>query len=214
MNLSIEFENLGVDDYARAKALLNKARHPGFVGRELYYRCASSGVVCLAKLESVDCGIAMIAAKRLQVLSVITAAQGKGIGSALMRRLQPEWVTAISERVSFFERLGYKTVGAPKIGQSGKHATQLLQRDESVQQNTTDNGSMRATERRPESPPLTLLSELADETPRNRSLAQLQILDGLIERAIAAERYEVAVKLMVEARVLFGWLDKERERKS
>ena len=108
----IEFVNLGADDYDRAKKVLNKAKHPGFVGRELFYRCATTGVCCVAVLGGVDCGVAMVAKEKLQALSIVASVQGKGVGTALMRRLQPKWVSAIAERISFFERLGYKSFGA------------------------------------------------------------------------------------------------------
>lgn len=128
--MSIEFVNLGPDDYDRAKSILNKARHPGFVGRELFYRCATAGVCCVAVVDGLDCGVALVAKEKLQALSIVAVGQGKGVGSALMRRLRPRWVSAIQERVSFFERLGYKPFGPPKVGQNGKHATQLMERGE------------------------------------------------------------------------------------
>ena len=83
----IEFVNLGADDYDRAKKVLNKAKHPGFVGRELFYRCATTGVCCVAVLGGVDCGVAMVAKEKLQALSIVASVQGKGVGTALMRRL-------------------------------------------------------------------------------------------------------------------------------
>jgi hypothetical protein len=61
---------------------------------------------------------------------------------------------------------------------------------------------------------LTQLSELVDETPRDRTIALLQMLDGLIERALQAERYETVLRLMGEARWHFAWLDEQRERSS
>ncbi len=65
---------------------------------------------------------------------------------------------------------------------------------------------------KPEAPPLTLLSDLVDETPRNRAIAQLQILDGLIERAILAERFDSAIKILTEARDHFTRIDREKMR--
>jgi len=65
-----------------------------------------------------------------------------------------------------------------------------------------------------EAPPMTLLSDLADETPRNRALAQLQILDGLIERAILAERFDSAVKIMNEAQDQFQRIDRDKAKRA
>jgi len=212
----IQFDNLGAADYDRAKTVLNKAKHPGFIGRELFFRCATTGIVCVAVIDGVDCGVAMVAKGKLQALSIIASGQGKGVGSALMRRLQPEWVSAIAERISFFERLGYKSLGAPKVGQNGKHATQLMQRGEMPEGTDSAASAQNAPQEmkpsKPEAPPLTLLSDLADESPRNRSLAQLSILDGLIERAILAERFDSAVKLLDAANEHFLRIDRERRK--
>lgn len=128
----IRFDNLGPAEYERAKSVLNKAKHPGFVGRELFFRCATSGICCIAVIDGVDSGVAMITRDKLQALSVIATAQGRGVGPALMTRLMPRWVSAIEARVGFFEKLGYVRFGAPKVGQNGKHATQLMERGESA----------------------------------------------------------------------------------
>jgi len=210
--LTIEFINLGADEYDRAKAVLNKARHPGFVGRELFYRCATTGVACVAVLDGVDSGVAMVAKGKLQALSVVASAQGNGLGSALMRRLQPEWVSSIVDRVPFFERLGYRSVGAPKVGQNGKHATQLLQLDEipggaAVAEMSSSAGPSAG----PAAPaPLTRLSDLIEETAETRAIAQLQILDGLIERAILAERFDSALRILADANEHFAAIDRAR----
>jgi len=123
----IEFIHLSPDDYQRAKTVLNKAKHPGFVGRELYFRCATNGRAVIASLDGQDCGVALIASNKLQALSVIKQAQGRGVGRALVMHLLPKFVNSIQERVSFFESCGYASVGAPKVGASGKMVTQLMQ---------------------------------------------------------------------------------------
>jgi len=124
------FDLLGPDDYDRAKKVLNAAKHPGFVGRELFYRCATTGRACIAVVEEADLGVALIAKDKLQALSVSLKAQGRGVGSALMAHLKPRWVSAIEEKVGWFERLGYRRVGASKVGANGKHATQLMERSD------------------------------------------------------------------------------------
>ena len=124
----IRYENLGPGDYDRAKKVFDRAKHPGFVGRELFFRCASAGVACVAVIDDVDTGIALVVKDKLQALSVIVSAQGSGAGTALMARLRPKWVNAIGERIAWFEKRGYEPFGAAKVGQNGKHATQLMQR--------------------------------------------------------------------------------------
>lgn len=128
----LRFETLGPGDYDRAKKILNAAKHPGFVGRELFFRCATTGQVAVAVDDDSDAGVAMVAKGKLLALSVDVKCQGRGIGQALMARTQPEWVSAIAERIGWFEKLGFQAVGAPKVGQNGKTAVQLMQRKSDV----------------------------------------------------------------------------------
>jgi hypothetical protein len=128
---NLRFDLLGPGDYDRAKSILNRGKHPGFVGRELFYRCATSGRAVVAVLDEQDVGVALVVKDKLQALN--TPLQGRGIGSALMRHLRPRWVSSIEEKVSFFIALGYRRVGEAKVGANGKHATQLLELIESVE---------------------------------------------------------------------------------
>ena len=155
----------------------------------------------------------MIAKEKLQALSIISAVQGKGVGTALMRRLQPRWVNAIAERISFFERLGYKPFGAPKVGQNGKHATQLMERGELPAEN--DNAPKperveRSERSEPEAPPYTLMTDLAEESVEARALAQLQVIDDMLQKAIVNDKPDAVIKLMSEATVLHQRLDRAR----
>ncbi len=128
MSVEIDIVHLGPGDYDRAKRVLNRARHPGFIGRELFYRAATIGRACVATLAGDDVGVALIVKDKLLALSVIATAQGHGVGARMMDALRPQWVQSIADRVSWFERRGYECVGAPKIGINGKHAVQLMQR--------------------------------------------------------------------------------------
>lgn len=124
----IVFVPLGPGDYDRAKKIFNEAKHPGFIGREMVYRAATTGQACVAALDEKDVGVALIAKGKLLALSVVKAAQGRGVGGALMAHLQPEWVSAIAEKISWFEKQGYESVGAAKVGQNGKTSVQLMRR--------------------------------------------------------------------------------------
>jgi hypothetical protein len=141
VSTSLSCVPLGPDDYERGKKILNAARHPGFVGRELMFRCATRGRVVAAVLDGVDVGIVCVDQKQtLQTLSVIAAAQGRGVGGALVLHVRPfaAWVKAIEAKVPFFERLGYARHGAAEIGQSGKMATQLMRRTADVLEQRSD----------------------------------------------------------------------------
>jgi hypothetical protein len=101
---TIEFVTLRPDEYDRAKKVLNAAKHPGFVGRELFYRCATTGQAVIAVLDTKDVGVALIAKGKLQALSVDVRCQGHGVGAQLVNHLQPQWVQAIAEKISWFEK--------------------------------------------------------------------------------------------------------------
>ena len=91
---------LGPDDYERGKTVLNRAKHPGFVGREQFYRAATRGKVVVATFGGADVGIVMVDHKGvLNMLSVVSAAQGKGIGAALVDHVGAAWVKAISDKI-------------------------------------------------------------------------------------------------------------------
>jgi GNAT superfamily N-acetyltransferase len=206
----LEFVNLGADDYERAKTILNKAKHPGFVGRELFYRCATTGVVCVATLDGMDLGVAMIAKEKLQALSIISAGQGKGVGTALMRRLQPKWVSAIAERISFFERCGYKAFGAPKVGQNGKHATQLMERGEmpAAGETAANDASRIEREKEPDAPPPTLLLDMSDEPKLTRHRAELAVLDDMLAKARAADQNKDVLAILERAEYISNQIDR------
>jgi GNAT superfamily N-acetyltransferase len=128
----VEFVSLGVDDYDRAKTVLNRAKHPSFVGRELYYRCATAGTCTIAVLDGVDVGVALVTKDKLQAMSVITAAQGRGVGAQLLARVKPRWVNAIAEKAPWFEARGYRRVGEARASANGKHAQLLLERTDAA----------------------------------------------------------------------------------
>lgn len=50
--------------------------------------------------------------------------------------------------------------------------------------------------------PIAKLSEMLELTPDDRAKHQLRILDGLFAKAIKADKYESALKIMDEARTI------------
>lgn len=206
---AIEFVHLAPDDYERAKAVFNAARHPGFIGRELVFRAAKQGQACIAVLDGADVGVGLVAKDKLLALSVAVTAQGRGIGPALMAHLKPGWVSAIMEKVPFFEKLGYAPVGAPKVGQNGKHATQLMQllRPEAlsprepgaaVSAGTTPRQHV-ASQSQPAGPSLV---DLIDRDLGPRKQAEFDILEGMFQAANIAGKFESALKIMEQAKRL------------
>jgi len=125
---------LGPDEYDRGKkGVLDKAKHPGFIGREFMFRCATKGAVIVAVIDGRDVGIVCVDHKGvLQTLSVIPSARKLGVGSALVQHVRAiaKFAKPIGDATAFFERNGYRPVGAAAVGQHGKHITQLMQRVE------------------------------------------------------------------------------------
>ena len=60
----LSFVRLEPDAYDRAKSVLNRAKHPGFVGRELYYRCATAGSAIVAVRDGIDVGVSLATRRR------------------------------------------------------------------------------------------------------------------------------------------------------
>lgn len=201
----IRFDTLEPGDYDRAKSVLNKAKHPGFVGRELFFRCATTGTACIAVLDDVDVGVALIAKEKLQALSVIVSAQGRGVGQALMAKLRPRWVQAIGEKVAWFSKIGYAPYGAAKVGQNGKHAVQLMERitgadeQQSIEIKATPTVAGTPVD---EPEPSASFRELLECPPDERAEAELDILDQLMQKAITAEKFDSCLKIMEAANKL------------
>ncbi len=209
----IRFDRLGPGDYDRAKTVLNKAKHPGFVGRELFFRCATNGAAVVAVLDDADSAVMLVTKNRIEALSVITKAQGRGVGQALVLHLKPRFVNAIGERIGFFEKLGYKPVGAPKIGQNGKHSTQLMQRDESADvADVQIRDAVQADEQEGQLVTVQFFATMLDMSKAERIAAELELLDMLLSAAIANERDDGVLKLTEAANQLLNEYDYDRRR--
>lgn len=110
--------------------------------------------------------------------------------------------------MKWFEKRGYKCVGAPKVSQNGKHATQLMERDESAASEAVAGEPVTAEATR--APPVpeedeiespTFL-ELLDEPAAERAKAELLILDGLMAKATRAEKFGDALKILDAAQMV------------
>jgi GNAT superfamily N-acetyltransferase len=209
MEASVRYDRLGPEDYDRAKIVLNRAKHPGFVGRELFFRCATTGCCVIAVVDDQDMGVALIAKDKLQALSVVSAGQGRGIGAALIAHLHPRWVNAIGERVAWFEKRGYHCVGAPRVSQNGKHSQQLLERSadavdaESI---TPIAPALVSASPAVKSSRLSALAAITDETERCE--ADLELLDELLQNAVEQNDFGGALKIREAASSVIARLDR------
>lgn len=105
-------------DYERAKRVLNRGKHPTFVGRSMTVRNARNGGLLVFSHLGEDVGIALLNA-RLNVLLVLNVApshRGHGLGSAMLHYCSPTWIRALSTAAAWFQARGYVEVGTPKQG--------------------------------------------------------------------------------------------------
>ena len=110
----------GVDDYARAKSLLNKARHPTFIGRNQVTKLATNGGLIFFTRDGVDVGLVIVNVRTstLIVMAVVRDEQNSGLGTAMLRYAKPNWIRAVESAVAFFEARGYVSIGDWKQGRS------------------------------------------------------------------------------------------------
>lgn len=199
----LTFASLGPEDYSRAKKVLDRAKHPGFVGRELYFRCATTGSATIAILDGEDSGVALIAKGKLHAMSIIRAAQGHGVGTALLKHTKPQWVNAITDRIPWFEKRGYSPVGGAKPGLNGKLATQLMQLTGSIPDAEVAAVSADHPPGVELAPGVPSLDELVTELPRDRAHGELMILDRLLASAEKNGDFKAAISLLEESRKIW-----------
>jgi len=112
---AVEFEvdQLRASDYARVKKLLDRGRHPTFIGRNLVKCCALNGGVLVFHYVGQAVGVAVVnpAINTLLVLNVLPAHRGHGLGRAIVSYLQCNFARVIEGVVPFFERCGYQAMG-------------------------------------------------------------------------------------------------------
>lgn len=114
------------EEYQRAKTILNKAKHPTFIGRLMLRRWADNGGLLFFQVAERDAAVALVNPKNncLMALSVLPEHRGRGLGSAIINYLQCNFIRSTEERVPMFERLGYVAVSDWKQGR--KLRTRIL----------------------------------------------------------------------------------------
>jgi len=209
--MTVTFSVLGPGEYERAKKILNAAKHPGFVGREAFFRCATTGAVTVAQIDDQDVAIAMVAKNMLKALSVVTRAQGSGVGKSILAHTNPRFASVIGDKQSWFEKLGYRAVGPPKVGQNGKHLTQLMEL--SGEQAVADLSSIAlkpSDDASPAQEELESLFSLLDENASSAKLeTRLRMLDQLYRRAVQSNHFRDAREIMIEAETLIAMEESE-----
>jgi hypothetical protein len=118
------------NEYRRAKRILDRARHPTFVGRATVLRAAQDGGLLFYMVDDEDVAVTVVNARNSTFLafSIVPEHQSHGLGTAICQYLRPNFVRVITDRVPWFEARGYLSIGEPKIGR--KFKTQIMVRAE------------------------------------------------------------------------------------
>lgn len=110
-----------LDEYERIKRLLNRGRHPTFIGRAMVARCTHNGGLLFFVAENgVDAAAALVNPARgvLLVLNVEPAMRGRGVGEFALNYIKPNFARVVESAVPWFEARGYTAIGTWKQGRS------------------------------------------------------------------------------------------------
>ena len=115
---SIRVEIGRIDEYFRAKNILNKGKHPSFIGRDTVFRCATNGGLLFFFVDEQDAAVACVNTRRgvLLVLNVLPKYRRAGVGEFALNYIRPNFIRAIESAVPYFELRGYLRIGEYKQG--------------------------------------------------------------------------------------------------
>jgi len=93
-------------------------------------RNASNGGLFFFRVGGDDAAVALVNPRRntLLVLNVLPQCRHSGLGAWIVRWLEVNWIRALEDTVSWFEKLGYRKVGRPKQGR--RLRTQIMVRED------------------------------------------------------------------------------------
>lgn len=119
-------------EYARLRHILNRGKHPTYIGSDMTAHAAKNGGLFFFLVDGADAACALVnpSYNGLLVLCVIPSHRKSGLGSAIVRFLKCNWVRALESAVPFFTRLGYVSVGAIKKGRTLR--TQVMVRQDLI----------------------------------------------------------------------------------
>jgi GNAT superfamily N-acetyltransferase len=122
------FEVRLCSDYAAFKKVLDRGRHPAFIGRDNFANASANGGALIYHFEGEPVAVSLINPHYgvLLALNVDPAHRSHGLGRAIMNFLVPNFARVIENKVKWFESLGFVKLGKPKKGISLK--TQIMVR--------------------------------------------------------------------------------------
>jgi len=118
------------NEYDRAKGILNRGKHPTFIGKTMVQRNALQGGLLFCIVDGKDAAAALVNVRNstLLVLNVLPEFRSRGVGARFLSFIRPNFARVVSFAVPWFERQGYVAIGEPKQGR--KLATQIMARKE------------------------------------------------------------------------------------
>jgi hypothetical protein len=116
-------------DYKTFKHVLDKGRHPAFIGRDTFSGNADNGGALIYEYENEPIAVSLINPKYgiLLALNVTPEHRSHGLGRAILNFLVPNFARVIESKVPWFKSCGYIAVGNLKKGQSLN--TQIMARE-------------------------------------------------------------------------------------
>ncbi len=108
----------GENDYKSFKQIFDRGKHPAFIGRETFGSNAINGGALFYELDQKIIAVSLINPHYgiLLALNVVPENRRQGIGEFIVRFLMPNFIRALSTRIEWFEKLGYRKIGSPKKG--------------------------------------------------------------------------------------------------
>ena len=108
------------DEYRRVKQILNRGKHPTFIGRSFVLVSTRNGGCTIFRFGGEDIGVSIVNPMKnvLLVLNVDPKHRQHGLGTAILHYVQANFARVLESAVPFFERNGYTKVGSLKRGNS------------------------------------------------------------------------------------------------
>ncbi len=93
--------------------ILDRGKHPTFIGRSLVLRSTRNGGVTIFRFAHHDIALAIVnpSTNVLLVLNVDPHHRSHGLGTAILRYTQASFARVLESAVPFFERNGYTSTG-------------------------------------------------------------------------------------------------------
>jgi GNAT superfamily N-acetyltransferase len=117
-NFEVKLARAG--DYKMFKQILDRGRHPAFIGLDTMQKNAENGGALFYSHGGAPVAVSLINPHLgiLLALNVIPAHRSHGLGRAIMKFLMPNFARVIESKVPWFESQGYRKIGSLKKGQA------------------------------------------------------------------------------------------------